>query len=90
MVECYALRIAYASCAMVVDGSAARLQNEFIHFRFDSGIVLMVKKTKVDMSNWQCRLPGCSSVGKFKITEELIRSYVTTCRNCKLVNVFMK
>jgi len=72
---------------MVVDGSAARLQNEFIHFRFDSGIVLMVK---VDMTNWQCRLPRCSSVGKFKITEERTKSYVTKCRSCSLVNVFMK
>jgi uncharacterized Zn finger protein len=46
--------------------------------------------TKVQMQNWQCRVPKCSSVGKFTVTSETAKSYWTKCKSCGTVNLFDK
>lgn len=60
---------------MVVNGLAARLQSEFIHFRFDSGIVLMVMAK-------QC--PGCKGAKKILIKDPNNPGKYTrkTCPKC--------
>lgn len=48
-------------------------------------------KKKPDMSNWQCRLRRCSSVGKFTVVKITSKGdYYTKCNACGLDNVFDK